>query len=31
MEMSLPGSVALVAGAAPSCGGGIALAEREHG
>jgi hypothetical protein len=31
MEMSLQDSGALVAGAAPSTGSGIALVEREHG
>jgi hypothetical protein len=31
MQMSLQGSVALVTGAAPGTGSGIARAERKHG
>jgi NAD(P)-dependent dehydrogenase (short-subunit alcohol dehydrogenase family) len=31
MQMSLRGTVALVTGAAPGTGSGIALAWREHG
>jgi hypothetical protein len=31
MEMSQPGSLALVTGATPSAGSVIARAEREHG